>query len=406
MIWNAIGNITYLAAQWILTVLVARIAGFADAGILSIAMSVTATFQTIALFGVRNFQASDVNEEYSDSMFFNLRNITCIASLAACVLFSVLGGYNSTQFIAILLFMLFRIAESYTDVLAGMAQKRGRLDIAGKSFAIKGVLVIIFFFSGYYAFDSLNAGLGFMTVSSCLSTLLYDYPAVRKLSKFSVIDKLKPSISLAKKTLPLCVYMFLFVSLTSIPKIVLELLTDEATLGAYSSIFAPATLIQAATGYIYTPFATVFALNLRNNDYKRLEAVILKILLIMLAITGFALVAAHFLGEFLFVIVFGENILEHLYLFNPIIISTMLLSILGFLCMIEIVMRDFIGLIVGCGIGAIAATILSFVLINSFSSQGASYAIIISTTLAICIIAASMTRKIIIAIHNYEISYK
>ena len=63
MIWNALGNIIYLACQWLITILVANIGNFEDAGLLSIAMSVSATFQTFALFGIRNYQVSDINEK-------------------------------------------------------------------------------------------------------------------------------------------------------------------------------------------------------------------------------------------------------------------------------------------------------------------------------------------------------
>ena len=396
ILWNAGGNVLYLAAQWIVTVMVTRISGFEDAGILSGAMSISATIQTVALFGVRNFQVSDVRDEFSNSTYFNLRNITCSASLIICILFSIFGNYSLTQLVAILFYMIFRIAESYTDVLSGIAQRNNRLDIVGVSLAIKGVLVLVCFFGGYYAFSSLNAGLGLMALSSCLSTVLYDYVAVKRLSSFRLTDSFKKSMSLAKKVYPLCIYMFLFTSITSAPKLILESMTANELLGAYSSIFAPATLIQTATGYIYNPFATMFALDFKNNKFKSAVRNIIKIALIMLAIALVTLLGAHFFGEFAFKLVFGEGILEYSYLINPIIISTILLSFLGFLCMVEIVVRDFVGIIVGCGVGAFSAGVLSFIMINRFSAQGTSYAIIIATSAAIIITAASLARKIYI----------
>ena len=394
MLWNAGGNILYLVAQWIVTVMVTRISGFEDAGVLSVAMSVSATIQTIALFGVRNFQVSDVNNEYKDSTYFNLRNITCLSSLIICIVFSIAASYSLTQIVAILFYMIFRIAESYTDVLSGIAQKNNRLDIAGKSLAIKGVLVIVSFFGGYYLFGTLNAGLGAMALTSCLSTVLYDYIAVRAFARFSLIDSFKSSMSLAKKVYPLCIYMFLFATLTSVPKIILEFMTDKELLGAYSSIFAPALLIQAATGYIYNPFATVFARDFQKNNFSRVKSTVIKIILAMIGLSVLILVAVHFLGDFLFSLVFGEQILQFSYLIIPVIIATILLSFLGFLCMLEIIIRDFVGLIIGCSVGAAAVFAMSVLLINHFSAQGASYAIIIATAAAIGIVSVSIVRKI------------
>ena len=145
MIWNAAGNLIYLMSQWIVTVLVTNLGEFRDAGLLSVAMSVSATFQTVAMFGIRNYQVSDVENKYSDTCYAHFRVITCAVALVACIAFSLIGGYGGEQLLAIALFMLFRLAENFSDVLHGIAQKRGRLDIAGKAFAIKGVgLVAVF----------------------------------------------------------------------------------------------------------------------------------------------------------------------------------------------------------------------------------------------------------------------
>ena len=67
MIWNAAGNLIYMACQWIVTVLVTNLGDFYDAGVLSIAMSVSATFRTLAMFGIRNYQVSDIDDKYSDT---------------------------------------------------------------------------------------------------------------------------------------------------------------------------------------------------------------------------------------------------------------------------------------------------------------------------------------------------
>ena len=82
-IWNAVGNITYMMCQWLITVLVPILGGFGDAGILSVAMSVRATCQTIGMFGIRNFQVSDVEEKYSNSCYVGLRALTCGAAMVA-----------------------------------------------------------------------------------------------------------------------------------------------------------------------------------------------------------------------------------------------------------------------------------------------------------------------------------
>ena len=137
--WNAIGNVTYLVCQWVVTVLVTVLGGFEDAGVLSVAMSVSATVQTLAMFGIRSYQVSDLKNKYTDTCYVGFRTLTCALAMIVCVIFSLVSGYLGGQLLAICLFMLFRLAESYADVLHGIAQKNGRLDIAGKSFTVKGI---------------------------------------------------------------------------------------------------------------------------------------------------------------------------------------------------------------------------------------------------------------------------
>ena len=71
VIYNTIGTFFYFFCQWLTTILVVRISGYEDAGILSIVISFTNIFYFIALFGVRNFQVTDINHEFTDRDYLN-----------------------------------------------------------------------------------------------------------------------------------------------------------------------------------------------------------------------------------------------------------------------------------------------------------------------------------------------
>ena len=385
VLWNAAGNIIYLAAQWIVTIIVTRATGYVDAGILSIAMSLSATFQTIAMFGIRNFQVSDVNSKYSDTTYVNFRTICCSASLISCMAVALIAQYTIGQCVAILLFMLFRLAESYSDVLHGIAQKNNRLDIAGKAFTVKAIISTGLFFAGYFSTMNLNVGLLLMAISSWLTTLFYDFVVIRKISDFRLFEPIKNSLPLFKEAWPLCTYLFLYSGISTMPKLILEKLCDNVLLGAYSSIFAPALLIQAATGYIYAPFATSFAMLRKDNNKRGFIGLMLKLIFAILLIGLFIFIASIFLGEFALSIIFGETIAEYTYLLTPILIATVCMSIFGFLCMLEVIIRDFWGLIASCLIGFSSVVALSFVFIPYMKADGASLALIISTLVAILI---------------------
>ena len=385
-IWNAVGNITYLMCQWLITVLVPVLGNFEDAGVLSVAMSVSATCQTLAMFGIRNFQVSDVDGKYEDSCYVALRALTCGGAMAVCLIFSLCAGYGGGQFLAITLFMIFRLAETYSDVLHGIAQKNGRLYIGGISFFMKGIGLLICFFAGFKLTGSLNVGLLAMTVFSCASTVIYDLSRVRRLAVFRLTDSLKNCGRLALETLPLCVYLFLFSAVCTLPKLILESVSGEAVLGIYSSIYAPAMLLQAASGYLYTPFATHFATYRKDGKQAEFKRMLIKIAAVILALALLAVGAAIVLGEFALVLLFGEEIRPHVDLLIPILVVNFVSAYFGFFCMLAVVMRQFRWLLSGCFTGFLISILLTKPAIEWYGTNGTSYSIIFATVIACAIL--------------------
>ncbi len=384
-VWHAIGNITYMMCQWLITVLVPILGGFEDAGVLSVAMSVSATCQTIGMFGIRSYQVSDVEGKYTDSCYVGLRSLTCGAAMLACVIFSVIAGYRGGQLIAILLFMLFRLAETYSDVLHGIAQKNGRLYIGGISFFIKGIGLLLCFLIAFLVTKNLNIGLLFMMLFSCGSTIVYDLSMVRRLSTFRLIDSLPNCGKLALETLPLCVYLFLFSAMFTLPKLILEAECGETVLGIYSSIYAPAMLLQAASGYLYTPFATNFAELRQKGNTKGFLSLLVKITVGILILAVVVILLAFILGEFALVLVFGEDIRPYADLLFPILLVNIVSAYFGFFCMLSIVLRKFRWLLSGCLVGFLMSVLLTKPAIGLLGVNGTSYGVVVASVIA-CLI--------------------
>ena len=77
---NVFGNVIYLAAQWWMTIIVAKMStGYSDAGTLALAITVTNIIYLIASYGMRSFQVSDVNNVYSHKEYVVSRYATIIA---------------------------------------------------------------------------------------------------------------------------------------------------------------------------------------------------------------------------------------------------------------------------------------------------------------------------------------
>ena len=147
LLWNTIGTFLYTFAQWVLTVLVVRMDSYESAGYLAIAITASSTYLQIALYGMRNFQISDVRGEYQPGEYVCSRFLTCLFAVIACSHISAFS-YSGYQYWCVEAFMLIRLAEAFVDVLYGEDQRFDRFDYIGKSYILRGIATIVMFVLG------------------------------------------------------------------------------------------------------------------------------------------------------------------------------------------------------------------------------------------------------------------
>lgn len=386
MLWNAAGNLVYLGLQWLITVLVVRINGYTDAGILSLAMSISAIFQNVASFGVRNYQVSDLQPKYTDSQYVSLRWITCILSFVLCFGFVQMNSYSLKQEGGILLFMVFRIAENYADVLHGIAQKRNRLDLAGKSFLLRGVFTFISFLLSYFVTKNINLSIACMAVISFVLICLYDSKKIHTLSDYHLCFRDKKMKEIVFESLPLCIYMMLSASLTMIPRYCLERIMGSEALGGYASIYAPAVLMQAAAGYLYVPLISVFAGYRKAGAVSKYRSLFGKVTATILGATTLITVISSVIGDVFMPVIFGESILEYTYLLPSIVVCTGLTAYSAFLCTLMTIERKILQLTVVHVMGVFICILTSYHFIVRDGIIGSSYSQIITQIMVIAFI--------------------
>ena len=145
MLYNSVGSLTNLGCQWLTTVLVLRLGGYQAAGDLSLAMSITNIFYTVALFGMLSFQISDLKPEFVEKEYFAVKGFAILGATIFCLISSLWNGYELAQLLSILLYMLYRDLEAVQDTFYGIGQKAERLDLVGISKFLKGVFSLLLF---------------------------------------------------------------------------------------------------------------------------------------------------------------------------------------------------------------------------------------------------------------------
>ena len=385
MLYNTIGSVFYLACQWLITIIVVHLGDFDMAGNLTIAISLSNTFSTIATYGVKNYQVSDMENTYSSSEYVSNRLFTCIASLLLAVGFLALNShYTLAQMGIILAYIFYRIVEAFTDVLQGIQQKAFRMDYIGIELSIRGITTLAGFTIGLYFFHNLILAICFMIIPTTLVILAFDIPVSLKLDRFRVVIN-KHLFNILKDCFPLMITSFLTTNIVTIPRYYLEKIDGSTIAGYYGSVATPTVIIQSLCLIIYSPLVPLLARAYTENKHSDYKKIMSKALLAMLTISVFFCLGAILLGRWGLHLLFGDAILPYAYLFTPIVATTIMMAFLYFFTMVLTIARRTWSIVLSTGCAVLAVTLLSTPMIQTYSMDGVNYCLYIGLAIALLV---------------------
>lgn len=385
VLWNTWGSVLYLGVQWLQTVLIARILGYEDAGIFSLAMSVANIFYALSIYGMKNFQISDMEGKYSPGNYVVSRFVTAGGAFLLCVLFTLVNGYDVKQTLCIVVYMLFKLSESFFDVCLGFYQKNWRMDFMGKSLTMRGVLMLCVFSAMMLCTHSLLWSIIAMAIAVYSVIVFYDFKNAKRLVEIRFTKDFTPVRKLLVECIPLAVYMILSTSIGSVPRYFLEMYEGSATLGIYASVATPTLIVQMAATYIFNPMVTVFSEAYAQRDKKRFVKTVRQCLMAVLSISVIGLLGGKLLGRPGLYILYGESILPYEYLLVPIILCTVTTACVWLFCNILTILRNFRALLIGNGLSVIVSALMSIVLIPLWGMQGTTFALMLGNLAGIMV---------------------
>lgn len=377
MLWSSIGNLVYCICLWAITILTVRLCSYDQAGYLSLAMSASSTCSTIGLFSMRNFQISDVREEFRISEYVGSRFVTCFISVVFCLFYS-LQSSSVYQGLCILAFMTIRLAECGIDVIHGVDQKYGRYDIIGKSLLLRGILTVLVFSFGLIATNDLLITL---LITGCINLLAmfgYDVRKTNKLEALRPSFEIKKIVKLLKECAPLVAMSFLLSMIPLIPKSSVQEIIGNEMLGIYSSIGSPTLVVQVFATYAFNPLLPKLAAHYNEREYSEFLRIFHKLFIILIAFFAVMLFGASLLGRFGLKILYGSEILRYYDLFIPLVWCTILTAFVWILNSIVISIRKIYPMLIAMVVSFGLDLVLSKYFINIFEANGASYIQILS----------------------------
>ena len=375
MLWNSIGSMTYLACQWLTTVVVVRLSSgsFDGAGLLSLAMSVVGVFGAFANYKMGTYQLSDIKRENTLSEYMAFRCLTLAGSFIACIVYAYFtcASYALTT---IALFYAFKAIGLLIDVLHGEDQINRRMDYVGKSFIIQGVSTLVAFTLAYGLTQDVNLAIFAMLVAVTLVLVLFDIPHCRRFTRVGVNISGKKALLFLRVSLPAVIASVAASAILTVPKQYLAVASGDAALGIYASVAAPALVIQMGAQYLYSPLLDVFPRLFFEGNSKGFLVLLSKTVLGIIGVTIMCSAALQLVGEWVLDLLFGSGIVPYVYLLQPIVVSTAATAFLWFFGDLLVTLRRFWAYFIGNAVALLSVVPLTFVCVDMWDMNGVSFA--------------------------------
>ena len=374
MLWNSAGSITYLACQWLVTVLIVRLSdGYNAAGLLSLASSVTGTFGTFANYKMGVYQISDIKHENTTSEYLGFRLITLGGSFIACIIYSLITCPLSS-ILTITLYFIFKAVGLVIDIMHGLDQVNRRMDFIGKSFILQGVSTLAAFTVVFGLTQSLDLAIMAMTAAAFGVLFLFDLPHSRTFESYGVHITAKKTFYLLKRSFSAVLASLACSAIYTAPKQLLLVMVSDAALGIYSSAAAPALVVQMGATYLYAPLLDVFARHHYERNKREMLRLLKRTALGVIAIGIVCYIGAGLLGEWALCLLFGESIRPYAYLLQPVVVTSVATAFLWFFGDLLVALRSFRGYFLGNAIALASVVPLGVFCIQQWGMNGVSFA--------------------------------
>lgn len=386
MLYNTIGSLTYQGCLWITTVLVVILSsGYSDSGILSFAMTIGNMFTAVGTYNMRTYQVSDIKGKYSQRNYVGFRLLTLVIGVIVLGIYSIAVSPDSQTLIAVFAYLLFKVDESFCDVLYGVDQRGERMDYIGISQFIRGALVVLAFSLGLYLSQNIILAILAMYPAGLLVTIVYDIPHARRMDDIRPQLKKEQAKSLLAECLPIVLEILFLGMIVSVARQYYANAYGAERLGIYAAVATPAVLIQAAARFLYAPALVPLSEKWNNSPKESFLPFFRKTLLVMAGFIVVGVAVLAWAGPILLNLVYGQKVEGYTYLFTNVLISTSALAVLYYLTDILVLCRDIKGSLISASIALVMALATMVPLEAIFDMQGINYVVILSSVIGISV---------------------
>ena len=298
--WNTASGLVNAGQSAIVLIFIAHFLSKTDAGVFAIAIALGNLISVIGKYGIRNYQVTDIKEQFSFNQYFTSRILTSSIALLLSIGYIGFqfgcGKYSVEKSIIIMLICLWKLIDAVEDVYFGMYQQKGRLDIGAEYHTIR-VFVSSFLLCLLVTF---KCSLLLSSVAALVSSLLMVFVFVSMTIGVFNLEKVKLNFINFHNILINCFPLFLAATLSvyiaNSPKYLIDYYLDDTAQAVFGYLMMPAFTIMIINQFIYQPIIRDLGELWQQEDKKPFVRRVLIQYLIVAAITIVVIIGGATIG--------------------------------------------------------------------------------------------------------------
>ena len=371
-IWNLASSLTFSLQSAIFLLVANRVGGEDEAGVFIILYVLAQTINSIGNYNLRDFQVSDIKEEYSFATFYTTRLLTCTLMALVGVGYAIFKGVGAGDWIVLASLVGYRFVECVEDVYHGLIQRRGRFDVTSICMTIRIVLSSVVFCVAYI----ITASPVTASVSLFISSLIIYIFTIAVLKKEF---KLAPSFStenigrLLVAGFPIFLGAFLYSYLINAPKYAINDLMDNSTQTIYNILFMPIFVVNILSTFIYKPLIVRLSEMWKDGKIHEFVKSMIKMVAMILGMTVVVIIGGYVIGLYLLGVIYGVDLAGYKLIFSLMLFFGGMAAVAFYFNTLITIIRKQYYIVLGYGGSFMINLFVTRRLVRSYGIDGAGY---------------------------------
>ena len=395
--WNAVYAGINALQSAIILLAVSRKLDISFAGMLTIGFTIGNLSATAARYGIRNFQVTDVREQYSFSDYFHCRIITfslsVFVSAAFLLVMTGIGQYSPQKGLIVFEVVVLKGIEAVEEVFVGRLQQQGRLDIGARIASIRiGISTIVIFLSVWWIQNLAVCILLGIISGGIIDVLLI--PSGRKYTTFRIAsaDRIKVK-ELLFVGLPLCIGITLHNYIGNGPKYLVDIYLPDGMQAICGYIMMPMFVLTILNLFIMQPAVKALGEAWNKDSRNVFRKMVIRHISMISVLMVMVLIAGYTIGLPILSRMYQVDLLPYRSDFLLLMIGGGFFTITAYLIVLLTTMRKLAGIVWGCGAALAVYIAFGGLFMNSRGFSGACMIYILANVIMAGVFLIVLLRK-------------